>query len=365
MRKYDYLIVGAGLFGATFAHEMTKAGRTCIAVEKKHHVGGLCASARVEGIDVHLYGAHIFKTDDKETWEFINQFGEFNNFVNTPIAICDGEAYNLPFNMNTFAKVFGVVTPEEARKALSIPNIEAPSNLEDYAISKVGKKIYDMFIKGYTEKQWGKPCSQLPMTILSDIPIRYTYNNNYYNKRFQGVPMCGYDELIRKMFRGISVITGISYKGLKRSCDINAKKIIYTGPIDEFFDYKFGVLKYRSLKFEHKVFDCPNKNGVAVTNYVDKNIPYTRVIEHKHFCNHNSDSTVLTYEFPQNYEIGGEAYYPLNDEESDEMYAKYVEYAKRECPDIIFCGRLGSYRYDDMAECIERARKLAREELSK
>ena len=365
---YDYLIVGAGLFGATFAHEVMKEGKSCCVLERRPHVGGNCYTRNVYGIDVHEYGAHIFKTDSKEVWEYVNQFAEFNNFINTPIAICNGEAYNLPFNMNTFAQVFGAKTPIEAELIIGSEKrrsaVARPNNLEELAISQVGTTLYTMFIKGYTEKQWGKPCSQLPMSILRDIPVRYTYNNNYYDKRFQGVPIGGYTQIIQKMLKGAYVITSCDHHYIMAQRGVHYKKIIYTGAIDEFFGYALGRLEYRSLKFVHTFHTNKNVNGVAVMNFTDKDVPYTRVIEHKHFCNQKSDKTVVTFEYPKEYTGNDDAFYPIENKKNRILHESYLKIAKERFGDkVVFGGRLGSYRYDDMADCINNARELARKEL--
>lgn len=368
---FDYIIVGAGLFGATFAYEVMKAGKTCFVAERRPHIGGNCYTKNVYGIDVHVYGAHIFKTNSKETWKYINQFAEFNNFVNTPIAICNGKAYNMPFNMNTFSKVFGVTTPIEARRAIAneidiVAIGREPINLEEFAISKVGTTLYNMFIKGYTEKQWGRPCFELPKSILSDIPVRYTYNNNYYDKLYQGVPIGGYTNIIEKMLKGAEVVTGMSHNDVFSHFhgDIKFGKVVYTGAIDELFDYELGMLEYRSLSFSHTVDNIGDSYGVAVTNFVDKDVPYTRVIEHQHFCNQKSDKTVVTFEYPKEYTGNDDAFYPVESKKNRILYERYLNLAKDKFGDsVVFGGRLGSYRYDDMAECIENAVKLAKEEL--
>lgn len=361
---FDYAIVGSGLFGATFAYEASKAGKECLVIERRPHIGGNCYTRNIFGIDVHMYGAHIFKTDNKETWDYINEFAEFNNFVNCPIAISKGEAFNLPFNMNTFSKVFGVTKPSEAMSKITSERRSCspkPRNLEEKAIQMVGETIYRRFIKGYTEKQWGKPCSQLPTSILSDIPMRFTYNNNYYDKRYQGVPIGGYTNIIQKMLDRSHVILSTAFD---RSSRFKAKKIIYTGAIDEFFDYELGKLEYRSLRFVHTYKETPNENGVAVMNFTDKDVAHTRIIEHKHFCNQKSDKTVLTYEYPKDFTGNDDAYYPIEDKKNKDLYQKYVELADgRYGNAVVFCGRLGSYHYDDMAECIENALELARKEL--
>ena len=369
---YDYLVVGAGLFGATFAYEATKKGKSCCVIDRRKHIGGNCYTKRIHGIDVHMYGAHIFKTNDKDTWDFINSFAEFYPFINTPIAICDiqeGTPYNLPFNMNTFAQVFGVSKPNEVKEIIEKETRYLPEkarNLEEYAIKCVGETLYHMFISGYTEKQWGKPCSQLPMSILSDIPIRLTYNNNYYDKRYQGVPIGGYTQIISKMLNGSDVVTNMSFDdACKYQKYREAKKVIYTGAIDEFFSYRYGRLKYRSLKFVHTCRDVQNANGVAVMNFTEYRVPYTRVIEHKHFCSQESDKTILTYEYPKDYTGKDDAYYPMEDDENVALYKKYLRFSKKVLGDtVVFGGRLGSYHYDDMAECIEKARELARKELN-
>lgn len=369
--NYDYLIVGAGLFGSVFAHEMHEKGRRVLLIDKREHIAGNIFTEDVVGIQVHRYGAHIFHTSDKKIWDYVNQFAEFNHYINSPIANYKGEIYNLPFNMNTFSRMWGVVTPEQAKERIAeqiadLP-ITEPSNLEEQALSLVGRDVYEKLVQGYTEKQWGRPCRELPAFIIKRLPLRFTYDNNYFNDRYQGIPVGGYTIMVEKMLEGIEVKTGISYKEFAmeqeqngRVCAVDREgntyeKIVYTGMIDEYFDYALGHLEYRSLRFETEtLLDCENYQGNAVVNYTEREIPYTRVIEHKHFEFGMQKDTVVTREYPAVWKEGEEPYYPINDEKNDTLFQKYQEMAKTK-PHVIFGGRLGQYRYYDMDKVIAQA----------
>lgn len=362
---YDYLIVGAGLFGAVFAHEAIKAGKDCMVIDRRDHVGGNCYTYEEEGIHVHKYGAHIFRTSDKEIWEYINQFAEFNNFINTPIANFKGEIYNMPFNMNTFSKMWGIATPQEAKEIIDSQKSEIigePKNLEEKVISLVGRDVYEKLVKGYTEKQWGRPCDQLPASIVRRLPFRLTYNNNYFRDRYQGIPIGGYTRIIEKLLVGSTILLGEDYTKNRDYYDNQAKRIIYTGPIDEYYDYCFGNLEYRTLRFENEHFDTDNYQGVAVVNYTDAETPYTRIIEHKHFEFGEQSTTIITKEYPAEWEPGIEPYYPINDEKNQSLYKKYHDKAVEE-ERVIFGGRLGCYEYTDMQDTIKAALELADKEL--
>ena len=365
MKKYDYLIVGCGLFGAVFAHEAKQKGKSVLIIEKRDHIGGNIYCAEEEGILVHKYGAHIFHTSNKAVWNYVNQFVEFNNFVNSPIANYKGEIYNMPFNMNTFSKMFGVATPKEAERVIEEQRAEIkgePKNLEEQAISLVGREIYTKLIKGYTEKQWGRECKDLPAFIIKRLPVRYTYNNNYFNDRYQGIPIEGYTVLVERLIEGCDVRLNTDFFADREMFLGLADKCLYTGTIDGYFDYIYGKLGYRSLRFENEVLDEPNHQGVAVVNYTEREIPYTRIIEHKHFAFGTQPKTIITKEYPVNWEEGMEPYYPINDEENNALYARYVERAEKE-PNVIFGGRLGMYKYYDMDKCIEAALALCEKEL--
>ena len=363
--KYDYLIVGAGLFGSVFAYEAKKAGKKCLVVERRSHIGGNIYCEQKDGINIHKYGAHIFHTSDRKVWDYINQFAEFNNYINSPVANYKNEIYNLPFNMNTFSKMWGIRTPQEAETIINKQReviTREPQNLEEQAISLVGTDIYTRLIKGYTEKQWGRKCTELPAFIIKRLPVRYTYDNNYFNDRYQGIPIGGYNQIIEKMLDGIDV---------KLNCDFNicfdkdqkiAEKVIYTGAIDEYFNYELGHLEYRGLKFETEKLECENYQGVAVMNYTDSETPYTRVIEHKHFEFGKQPVTYITKEYPQEWKPGEEAYYPVNDAKNQNLYEQYKKLAEKET-NIIFGGRLGEYKYYDMDKVIESALNLAEKEL--
>lgn len=359
--KYDYLIVGAGLFGAVFAHEMTKIGKNCLVIEKRNHIAGNAYTELEENITIHRYGAHIFHTNDKKIWDYINQFADFNRFTNSPIANYKGELYNLPFNMNTFYQMWGVKTPEEAKTKIEEQKakkyIEIPQNLEEQAISLVGEDIYEKLVKGYTEKQWGKKCSDLPAFIITRLPVRFTFDNNYFNDLYQGIPIGGYTKIIERMLDGIEVKLNTDFFDNKEFWLNIADKIIFTGMIDEYYDYCYGELEYRGLKFEFETLNTENYQGNAVINYTDVEIPYTRIIEHKHFENSNSKKTIITKEYPKPWKKGEEAYYPMNDDKNLILFKKYLERSKKE-DKIIFGGRLGMYKYFDMWQVIDEALKL-------
>ena len=365
-KKYDYLIVGSGLFGATFAYFALQAGKKVLVIDKRPHIGGNIYTEEVEGINVHRYGAHIFHTSDKEVWDFVNRFAEFNNYINSPIANYKGELYNLPFNMNTFAKLWGIVTPEQAKAKIAEQvaslNITEPKNLEEQALSLVGTDVYLKLIKGYTEKQWGRDCKDLPAFIIKRLPCRFTFDNNYFNDRYQGIPIGGYTKIIEQMLKGADVLTDTDYFDfIKTHADI-AQKTIYTGMIDEFFGFCFGKLQYRTVRFETKTLDVPNFQGVAVMNYTEREIPYTRIIEHKHFEFGTQDKTVISYEYPTEWQKGMEPYYPVNDEQNAALYRRYADLAQTR-PDVIFGGRLGQYKYYDMDKVIRAALDMFNTEL--
>ena len=360
MKKYDYLIVGAGLYGSIFVYEMNKKGKKCLVIDKRNHIGGNIYCENIEGINVHKYGAHIFHTSNKEVWEYINKFCEFNNYVNSPIANYKGEIYNLPFNMNTFNKLWGVVTPKEAKAKIEEQKkeffITEQKNLEEQAISLIGKDIYEKLIKGYTEKQWGRKATELPAFIIKRLPVRFTYDNNYFNDRYQGIPIGGYTKIIEKMLKGIEIKLNTNFFDNREYFENIAEKIVFTGMIDEFYNYKFGKLEYRSLRFETGTLDEENYQGNAVVNYTEREIPYTRIIEHKHFEFGKQEKTVITKEYPSEWKEGDEPYYPVNDERNNKLYEKYRELAEKET-NIIFGGRLGEYKYYDMDKVIEKVLK--------
>ncbi len=362
---YDYLIVGAGLFGAVFAHEMTKNGKTCLVIEKRNHIGGNVYTENVEGINVHKYGAHIFHTSNKKIWDYINSFCEFNRFTNAPVAYYKGELYNLPFNMNTFSKMWGVITPDEAKakieEQIAEAGITTPKNLEEQAISMVGKDIYEKLVEGYTGKQWGKKCTELPSFIIKRLPVRFTFDNNYFNDLYQGIPIGGYTQIIEKMLKNCDVVLNENYFECKDK--YKAKKIVYTGMIDEFFDFCYGELEYRSLSFKTEILDKSNFQGNAVVNYTEYEVPYTRIIEHKFFEYGTQPKTIISYEYPKTYARGDEPYYPVNDKNNNAIYEQYKERANKE-PNVIFGGRLGMYKYYDMHQVIEEAISCVEKELS-
>ena len=364
--KYDYLVVGAGFFGAVFAYEAKRQGKRCLVVDKRAHIGGNCYTEKVEGIDVHKYGAHIFHTSDEVIWRYVNQFASFNNFVNSPVANYHGEIYNLPFNMNTFSKLWGIATPAEAKAKIEAQRGDAPAepaNLEEQAISLVGQDIYEKLVKGYTEKQWGRPCDQLPAFIIKRLPVRFTYDNNYFNDRYQGIPEGGYTAIFEKLLEGIDLRLNCDYLAEKDTLRPLAERVIYTGPIDQYFDYCYGPLQFRSLRFETEVLDTDNYQGNAVVNYTDAETPFTRIIEHKHFAFGTQPKTVVTREYPADWQVGGEPYYTVNDEANSALYQKYAALAAED-DTIVFGGRLGEYQYYDMDKVIASALACARRELA-
>ncbi|AZU63992.1 UDP-galactopyranose mutase [Neobacillus mesonae] len=365
--KYDYLIVGAGLFGATFAFEAKKQGKKCLVIDRRGHIGGNVYCEEVEGINVHKYGAHIFHTNNKEIWDYVNQFVEFNRYTNSPVANYNGEIYNLPFNMNTFNKLWGVVTPQEAKEKIEAQKAEAgiekPQNLEEQAISLVGTDIYEKLIKGYTEKQWGRKATELPAFIIKRLPVRFTYDNNYFNDKYQGIPIGGYNVIVEKMLEGIDIRLNTDFFAKKDELEALADKTVFTGMIDEYYEYKFGKLEYRSLKFEQEQMDTSNYQGNAVVNYTDRETPYTRIIEHKHFEFGTQDKTVITKEYPSEWSPGDEPYYPINDDKNTQLYKQYKELADKE-DKVIFGGRLGTYKYYDMHQVIAAALTAAEKELT-
>ncbi|WP_040975773.1 UDP-galactopyranose mutase [Necropsobacter massiliensis] len=356
--KYDYLIVGAGLFGSIFAYEATKRGKKCLVIEKRDHIGGNCYTQNIEGINVHKYGAHIFHTSNKVVWDYIQQFAEFNRFTNSPVARYKDELYSLPFNMLTFNKMWGVITPQEAevkiKEQIAKENITEPKNLEEQAISLVGRDIYEKLIKGYTEKQWGRKCTELPPFIIKRLPVRFTYDNNYFYDTYQGIPIGGYTGIFERMLDGIEVKLGVDFFAEREDYENLAEKIVFTGMIDEYFGYQFGKLEYRSLHFDNEVLDMSNYQGNAVVNYTEPEVPYTRIIEHKHFEYGTQPKTVITREHSKEYEEGDEPYYPINDERNNELYAKYKALADAK-PNVIFGGRLAQYKYFDMHNIIAEA----------
>lgn len=361
MRKYDFLIVGSGLFGSVFAYQAMQKKKSCLVIEKRNHIGGNVYTEEINGITVHRYGAHIFRTSNKEIWNFMNQFSEFNNFINSPVANYKGQLYNLPFNMNTFSKMWGIIYPEEAKKIIAQQQNEIchePKNLEEQAIHLVGRDVYEKLIKGYTEKQWGRDCKNLPVSILRRLPVRYTYDNNYFNDRYQGIPEEGYTAIIEKMLQGADVILDTDFNEQKKKFENQAESIIYTGAIDAYFNYCYGPLEYRSLRFENKSLNVPNYQGVAVMNFTDRETPYTRIIEHKHFVFGKQPNTVITYEFPSEWHMGEEPYYPINDDKNQQKYTQYQKKAEK-IQNVYFGGRLGEYRYYDMQDTVKSALRLA------
>ncbi len=367
MKHYDYLVVGSGLFGAVFTAEAIRNGKTVLVVEKRDHIGGNVYTKKYGVINVHYYGAHIFHTSNKEVWDYVNKFVEFNNFINSPIGFYKGKYYSLPFNMNTFKEMWGVSTPEEAKSIINEQvkkeNITNPKNLEEQALSLVGRDIYEKLIKGYTEKQWGRKATDLPAFIIKRIPLRYEFNNNYFNDIYQGVPIGGFTLLIKKMLKGADVLLNFDFNQHKDELINVADKIIYTGSIDEYYDYKFGQLEYRSLKFEIERYDQEYYQKNCVINYEEFDVPYTRIIEHKYFENVECPYTYITKEYPEKYEAGKERYYPINDDKNNNLYQKYLELSKKESK-VVFGGRLASYKYFDMDDTVEEALKLSKQIIS-
>ncbi len=368
-KKYDYLIVGAGLYGSVFAHEMTKAGRSCLVIDRRDHIGGNVYTENIEGINVHKYGAHIFHTSDKKVWDYMNSFAEFNRYTNSPIARYKDELYNLPFNMNTFHALWGVTTPEEAKaeiekqkKEAALPEGVEPANMAEAAIGLVGKDIFEKLVKGYTAKQWGKPAEELPPFIIKRLPVRFTYDNNYFNDSYQGIPIGGYTAIIEKMLALSDIKLKADFFADREGYADMADHIVFTGMIDEYFDYCYGELEYRSLKFEDDIPETDNFQGNAVVNYTEYEIPYTRIIEHKHFEFGTQDKTVITYEYPAKWHRGDEPYYPMNDDKNNTLFAKYRALADKETK-VTFGGRLGAYRYYDMHQVVAEALKAAQAQL--
>ena len=373
MREYDYLIVGSGLFGATFAYKAKQAGKKCLVIDKRAHLGGNVFCDSIKGIHVHTYGAHIFHTSDKEVWDFVNSLVPFNRYTNCPVANYKGELYNLPFNMNTFYRMWGVRTPEEAKAKIEEQRAEVaaklngrePQNLEEQALLLVGKDIYEKLIKGYTEKQWGRPCTELPAFIIRRLPLRFVYDNNYFNDPYQGIPIGGYNALIEKLLEGSDIRVNCDFFAHREELEALAETIVYTGPIDQFYNYRFGQLQYRTVRFETEVLDTPNHQGNAVINYTDRETPYTRIIEHKHFESfgqavYDNPKTVVSREYSTEWTPGMEPYYPVNDDRNSALYAQYKALAEKET-NVLFGGRLAEYKYYDMAPTIEQALRLAKE----
>ena len=360
---YDYLVVGAGLFGAVFAYEMKKSGKTCYVIDKRDHIAGNIYTEKQLDINVHKYGAHIFHTSDKEVWDYVNQFAEFNHYINSPIAVYKDELYNLPFNMNTFSKLWGIKTPAQAKAIIAEQiaelGITEPRNLEEQALSLAGKDVYEKLVKGYTEKQWGRDCKELPSFIIKRLPLRFTYDNNYFNDPYQGIPKGGYTQIVEKMLEGIPVELSITYKAFREKTQDTFGKVLYTGMIDEYFDHKLGYLEYRSLRFESEQLpEEENFQGNAVVNYTEREVPYTRIIEHKHFEFGKQPGTVITREYPAEWKPGDEPYYPVNNEKNDALYKAYAELASKE-ENVLFGGRLGQYKYFDMDKTIRAALDMA------
>ena len=358
MKKYDYLIVGAGLFGAVFAHEATQRGKSCLVIDKRDHVAGNIYCEKIEGINVHKYGAHIFHTSDRAVWEYINRFAEFNHYINSPVALFHDELYNLPFNMNTFSKMWGIKTPAEAKAKIAEQiaelGITDPKNLEEQALSLVGTDVYRKLIKEYTEKQWARDCKELPAFIIKRLPLRFTYDNNYFNDRYQGIPIGGYTPIVEKMLEGSEILLGVDYFDFIKGHEGIAEKTVFTGQIDRFFDFKLGVLEYRSVRFETEVLDEENYQGNAVVNYTSHDVPYTRVIEHKHFEFGTQEKTVISKEYSSEWKSGDEPYYPINNDRNNDLYLQYKALADA-TPNVIFGGRLGQYKYYDMDKVIMAA----------
>lgn len=373
MKKYDYLIVGSGLFGATFAFKAKQNGKKCLVIDKRQHRGGNVYCENIEGINVHKYGAHIFHTSNKEVWDFVNSIVEFNRYTNSPVANYKGKLYNLPFNMNTFYQMWGVTTPQQAKdkieeqksaacETMRKAGITEPRNLEEQAISLIGTDIYEALIKGYTEKQWGRKCTELPAFIIKRLPVRFVYDNNYFNDKYQGIPVGGYNKLIDGLLDGVEVKTGVDFFEDRSYWENIAEKIVFTGKIDEFYDYRYGKLEYRTVRFEEEIHDCCNYQGNAVVNYTEKEVPFTRIIEHKHFEMfgtevYNCPKTVISKEYSTEWKDGMEPYYPVNDDKNNTLYNRYKKLADKE-ENLIFGGRLAEYKYYDMAPIIEKVLNL-------
>jgi UDP-galactopyranose mutase len=366
MEHYDYLIVGAGLFGAVCAYEAKKHGKSVLVIEKRKHIAGNIYTEKTAGISVHKYGAHIFHTSDETVWAFANRFARFNRFTNSPKACYKGKLYSLPFNMNTFYELWGEKDPHKAqeiiRKQIAKENIKEPHNLEEQALSLAGRDVYETLIKGYTEKQWGRKATELPAFIIKRVPLRFIYDNNYFNDLYQGIPMDGYTEFVRRMLEGVEVRLGVDFLADRQKWLQAADKVIYTGCIDQYFDESLGTLEYRSLRFEEEILDTDDFQGNAVINYTEYSVPYTRIIEHKHFLNEKSAQTVITREYPAEWKPGDEPYYPINDEKNTALYQKYCQKAQAEAPEVIFGGRLGMYKYFDMDKVIKAALETAGKE---
>ena len=370
--KYDYLIVGAGLFGATFAYEAKKKGKKCLVIDRRDHIAGNVYTKEQSGINVHVYGAHIFHTSNKTVWDYVNQFAEFNNYINSPVAVYKDELYNLPFNMNTFSKMWNIRTPQEAKdiiaKQIADLHITEPKNLEEQALSLVGTDVYEKLIKGYTQKQWGRPCTELPAFIIRRLPLRFIYDNNYFNDRYQGIPMGGYTKIVEKMLDGVDVRLNEDFFDVKKSgkltdgTEVSYDKILFTGQIDEYYESKFGPLEYRSVRFETEELQVENYQGNAVVNYTEYEVPYTRIIEHKHFEFGNQPTTIISREYSSEWKPGVEPYYPVNNEKNNALYQQYADLAAKE-ENVIFGGRLGQYKYYDMDKVIEAALACAEEQL--
>lgn len=365
---YDYLIVGAGLFGSVFAHEMTRRGKKCLVIDKRDHVAGNIYTEEIEGIQVHKYGAHIFHTSDRNIWDYMNQFAQFNNYINSPVAIYKDELYNLPFNMNTFSKMWGIKTPQEAKDIIAAQiadlGITQPANLEEQALSLVGKDVYEKLVKGYTEKQWGRDCKELPAFIIRRLPLRFTYDNNYFNDRYQGIPEGGYTKIVEKMLEDADVILSTDYFDFIKEYPDLCKKTVYTGMLDRFYEYKLGVLEYRSVRFETETLDTDNYQGNAVVNYTEREVPYTRIIEHKHFEFGKQEKTVISREYPSEWKQGDEPYYPVNNERNNLLADQYRQLAEKE-EKVVFGGRLGEYRYYDMDKVVLAALQAVEREIAR
>lgn len=366
---YDYLVVGAGLFGAVFAHEAMKRGKKCLVIDKRNHVAGNIYTEEVDGIQVHKYGAHIFHTSNEEVWNYVNQFAHFNHYINSPVAVYKDELYNLPFNMNTFSRMWNIKTPAEAkdkiRRQIAELNLQGePRNLEEQALSLVGRDVYEKLVKGYTEKQWGRDCRDLPAFIIKRLPLRFVYDNNYFNDPHQGIPVEGYTRMVERMLEGAEIWLHTDYFRLVEKNPDLAEKVVFTGPIDAFYQYRLGVLEYRSLRFEEERLACENYQGNAVVNYTEREVPYTRIIEHKHFNFGQQPVTVITREYPEEWKQGSEPYYPINDEKNSKLFAQYQELARKE-QRVIFGGRLGMYQYYDMDKVIAAALEAVKEEFDR